>query len=199
VAELIYNCDRLLEAWNQLRLRISQGDQALALRPDSEVVARWDYVERMLIHAVRIDRILQAPRGDDEPWSWQMRQELATEIGSGVNLSLPQRYQIRRARNAVEHADEKLPNFIIANPGKALGSISVGPEADQGSRRNFIPWRAVNTLTWDGVVNGERVNLRDLAEVVREVKFGLPGPGTSPRLTPYNVPGDGPSGRQSSE
>jgi hypothetical protein len=190
VAELVFNCDRLLDEWAQLISRVAQGDQALRADALKESFKRWDCADRMLTHAVRIDRILRAPKGKDSDSSWKIRQDVAEEIGLIVNLSLDQRKNLHDARNAMEHADEKLPDFVLNNPGKALGPVSVGPEAEQGGARNYVPLRAINTLTWNCEVNGIPVNLKSLSDAVRNLKFGLPSAGVSARFTPREVLGD---------
>jgi hypothetical protein len=183
-AELAFEADRLLEAWNELRARVAKGDSVLAGNPIAESTARWDCADRMLTHAVRIDRILQPQKGQDSPESQKAREETAAELGKLVNLSLSHREKFRAARNSIEHSDERLPGFVDANPKKALGPFSVGPDADQGIKRNYVPLRALNTLTWDCTVIGDRVNLKELVDAVRDIKFHLPSPGVSPKFIP---------------
>lgn len=184
LAELYFECEEVLKAWSALVHMVSSGDVALAHGGTEEVVNRWQCADRLLTHAVRVYRILDPVLGQGTPTSLAHRQRVASALGVKLQLNETQRAALRKARNMVEHADEYLPEFVLANPGKALGPVSVGPEADKGAPRNYIALRALNTLDWICSVNGVAVNLKEVVDASRQVRFYLPPPGVSPKFVP---------------
>ena len=122
-----------------------------------------------------------------------MRTEVAKRIAQRPGLGLAQPAEVSKARNWVEHLNEKLPDFFKVNffevdHPRALGPISVGPRAGADAKLNFIPFAWVNTETWECGVLGESVNLKALVGSVRSLRFALPRPGVSPHLIPRDVP-----------
>jgi hypothetical protein len=194
LAELGFECRWVLSSWARLQELISQGDDKLVADPLERSIQRRACVDEVLIHLVRIDRLLRPKRGQDTPDSFQVRIDAAEELLKVPGLRLEENPDFVAARHAVEHANENLPRFMAENEArsvgerKALGPFSIGPEAGPSVKHNFIPLRWYNTLTGECGVLDFRFSLQKLVEEVRQLKFVLPAPEVTPHLTPINIP-----------
>lgn len=188
LAELSFECDWLLAAWNLLVKGVSEGDAVFGARPLELSLSRWSSVDQILLHIVRIDRILNPRPGWDSEDSFDVRCEVARRISQRPGLALSQPTEITKVRNWVEHANEYLPDFFKMHPKKALGPVAVGPDAGLSGKLNYVSFRTLDTETWQCAVLGETVNLKSLVESVQALRFALPRPGVTPHLIPREIP-----------
>lgn len=190
LSEVYFECTWILEARNRLLALDSAGDHAFGVRPFEQTLERWSYVDQMLVHLERLDRLLNPTKGHGTPDSYAIRRELA-KLMVDRGYPLPGSVDdLRSVRDVVEHADEHLPEFIMRNPGRALGPFAVGPLSGPNLELNYIPLRSYNTVSGECSVNGKSVNLAKLVEEVRTLRFSLPRPGVTPRLTTSDIPSD---------
>lgn len=184
LAELAYECAWFELAWDEMYKARDEGDARVLADPLRDNLKVWSYVDRMLTHIVRINRLLNpdpraGPKESEDSRRWRV--EFAEWIGDRVLTDLALDPDSLQARNGSEHANEYLHDFI-AKYGAPRGGrnprfakFSIGVMGDSGRPEGApIPIRSFNYTDGVCVVFGRPINLLRMCERVKGLRSQLP-------------------------
>jgi hypothetical protein len=190
VTELHFECHWFLHAWEELR-RFEQNPLLPSnAKPTTghgnpfknpvflRELDMWACVDRILGHAIRIDRILNPDRysnwsrgGTDSAAMKRVFSEVARKYVAPGAFSAD---DLKSLRDATEHLNERLFLFASARDMKSLQPFGWGPEGVVGGPAQSSVVRGFDSFTGICTVLGVAVNLSRVHEWVRGVKFALP-------------------------
>jgi hypothetical protein len=188
-SELDFECHWFLAAWADLVGQVGKGDVAVEAAPLESNATTWSYIDRLLTHLQRIDRIINPTRGLDSKESYAKRLEFAAMLRTRISPDLFRRGTLETARNICEHANEYLPDFVQDHHSRNIDAFEIGGLSQRPRNQRTSGFRSYDVLTGDCLVMGRRVNLTAAERAVRKLKFELPGSFVHSRLTAADLPG----------
>lgn len=176
ITELHFECQWFIDAWNELHSLLSQGDRSVTSDPDAYNNSMWSFADRMLTHAARIDRILHPENwgSRDPPRSKSAREQFARTAASHLPADLFDQSDLKSLRGSVEHANERIPEFIVGRDINSLYPLLIGPLAVEDSKQSRSALRRFDPISKTCIVLGDRVELTRVHGSIRELKFKLP-------------------------
>ncbi|MGA7862073.1 MAG: hypothetical protein WCB19_09510 [Thermoplasmata archaeon] len=176
VQELHFECEWFINAWDELTDRLSKGDRAMTSDSHAHQIVMWSYADRMLTHAARIDRILNPSSwgSQDRPPSRRARFQFARVASTHLPSNLFDQRDLDSLRGSVEHANERLPDFIAGRDINNLYPIQVGPLAIEQTPEASNTLRGFDPISKVCTVLGDRVDLERVHQSIRKLKFALP-------------------------
>ncbi len=188
LSELEFECTWFLQAWEELGAHLARSAPSGGPPPIESKAKGWSYIDRMLTHLQRIDRIVNPSRGHDSPESFARRTGFAESLRGRIPADLFPAGGWSAARNIVEHAHEYFPDFL-------RDSGPVGPPAiwirsvHHGEPPRATPsFRAYDPETGECVVLGRRLNLYAAERAVRRLSSLLPRVEGAPLAPPTGGP-----------
>lgn len=171
-SELFFECCWFEKAAEDLNVFV-QTQIPIQMDPVMHNILAWSYVDRMLVHATRISRLVEpgsAPDSRESKTSFKERVRFAEEFRKRINLKTLKTEELRRCRNAVEHSNERLVDYILEHKGGRTGPFSVrwgeATVADAGVKA----YRQFNHSTGEVLVFGRRANLLEAYAAVVLIK-----------------------------
>jgi hypothetical protein len=188
VTELHFECHWFLRAWEELI-----GFERNPLLPSNaksttehgnplknpiflRELAMWECVDRLLNHAIKIDRVLSPDRYNswDRPDSKGMRRVFSNVARKYVHAGDFSAKDLKALRDATEHLNERLYAFATTRDMSSLQPFGWDSEAVIGGPSGSKVVRGFDSYSGICSVLGVAVNLGRVHAWVRSVKFALP-------------------------
>lgn len=121
--ELHFECIWFEDSWEELESLARRGTEAVKEDPLRHNLTAWSCVDRMLIHATRIQRLLNPGTEKDSRESnesWDERVKFAREMAQRINPDLMRSRELRLARNIVEHSNAYFTTMPDPTPPRRL-------------------------------------------------------------------------------
>jgi hypothetical protein len=172
--ELQFECQWFVEAWDDLGKLLLLGNEPLRVSPITYNLKAWSFIDRMLVHAARIDRVLNPEHwgSKDSSESRAARKLFAKIVRDHLHpqdiLSVA---ELKPLRDAIEHTNEKLYSFIGNRDINSLHPFVWGTDAIAKQAETV---RGYDSYSRTGVVFGERLDLGRIHDAIRFLKFALP-------------------------
>ena len=140
----------------------------------------------MISASRRISRILWEGTGSGE-----LRERLHVANDSPLR-------QANKVRNAMEHIETRLPEFVRAHPGKHMAGWTLSNDPTDSTRPDSVRLRYLNVTSWKcgayDIVDYKECNLETIATAARALKFLLHLTLHTTIHFPQRVPSDPTSG-----
>jgi hypothetical protein len=180
LTELWYECIWFVQEAEGLAALFNQGEGAVLSDAEKHNAIAWSFVDGMLSHLVRIDRLINSNASVRKSKELEGADEWRNEFGDWVRDRVFTRIRLtpsqRDARNSAEHANERLFQFWKNNRGQRVGPISfVHPGGVQSSGPARYA-RSFDLNTGVCQVFGDSINLQIMEGDVRRLLSQLPGP-----------------------
>ncbi len=182
LTELAFECEWFLGAWKELLHHLDRDASPRDATALGSKAMGWSYIDRMLTHLHRIDRILNPSRGHDSADSYEQRKRFAAGLRTRISPDLFPAGGWETVRNIVEHGHEFLPDFLADAGPRRTETFSIGALGRTEHPGQVAVFRAYDTETGECVVLGRRLNLRTAERTVRRLH------GEIARLTPAPRP-----------
>jgi hypothetical protein len=174
--ELRFECNWFNQTWSELEALLLQGDSPMVADTNLYNLNVWSFIDRLLNHAVRIDRMLN-PRDYSSRDSHDSRKARAS-FSRKAHASLPadafNEGDLKAIRDSVEHANERIPAFIAGREMNLLKPFLIGPLVVKTSPGAVDYLRGFNPSTGLCVVFGEPVDLNLVRRSVQSLLLVLP-------------------------
>lgn len=179
LSELWFECFWFNQALGEMLKLRDEGDSAVEAEPIINNLRIWSYVDRMLTHVVRIDRLVNPRTGarEEDPKSLEWRKGFADWLRERVSSDLFIDRDTRKVRDVAEHSNEYLYAFLTRHLGQKIGPFGIGvdvsktPEAGAAFIRVFD-----QTSGYCSVYGKGPMYLRSIHDKINDLIKQLPDP-----------------------
>jgi hypothetical protein len=172
-SELFFECFWFEQACNELNAFVA-SDLPIKGDPLLHNLRTWSYLDRMLIHAARISRLVDPPLKFDpnkeSKESYEERLRFASELRWRVNPSVLQSKDLRACRNALEHANEGIVDYVRKHRDRRTGPFSTDWSKDGRVESEVKGFRRWHQATGECLVFGKPTNLLRTYAVVKIIQ-----------------------------
>jgi hypothetical protein len=174
--ELHFECHWFMQAWRELEALNLQGNAPMLANTLLFNLSAWSIVDRLLNHAVRIDRMLnpQNYASKDSKESRAARESLSGKARKALPPDVFAEGDLKAIRDSIEHANERIPAFIAGRDIDRLQPFLIGPMAKKSPAGvvNFL--RGFDPFTGVCIVFGREADLNRIQQSVQKLLMALP-------------------------